>query len=95
MERLKGYGMYINSDFDDDIGFGGIVYKVEISWNNDTKKWTRVLEKRSHFGDALLLENETIPYSAFSREDGGGHYVLVSINLSKMLSPEKYKLLFL
>jgi hypothetical protein len=88
------YGMYINSDFDDDTGFGGIDYKVEISWNNNTKEWTRVLEKWSHFGEALVLENETVPYSTFSKEGGGGHYVMLSADLSEMLSPQKYKVVF-
>lgn len=88
------YGMYINSDFDDGTGFGGIDYKVEINWNNHTKKWSKVLEKWSHFGEVLVLENDTVPYSAFSKEGGGGHYVMLSADLAKMLSPEKYKVVF-
>ena len=45
------YGMFIDSDFDDTTGFGGIDYKVEIGWNNQSKQWTKVLEKWSHFGE--------------------------------------------
>jgi hypothetical protein len=88
------YGMYIDSDFDDNTGFGGIDYKVELNWNNDTKRWTKIFEKWSHFGEALVLENQTILYSDFSRQDGEGHYVQLSANLEKMLAPEKYKVVF-
>ena len=86
------YGMYIDADFDSTTGFGGIEYKVEISWDNQTKSWTKVLEKWSHFGDTLVLENQTIPYSNFSEKDA--HYVWLRADLDDMLSPDKYKVIF-
>ena len=88
------YGMFINSDFNDDTGFGGIDYKVEISWNNQGKNWTKVVEKWSRFGEVLILDNRTIPYADFAAEGTGGHYVLLSADLDTMLSPEKYKVVF-
>ena len=55
------YGMYINSDFDDETGFGGIDYKIEISWNNQSKNWTKVVEKWSHFGESIVLDKQNNP----------------------------------
>ena len=63
------YGMYIDSDFDETTGFGGIDYKVEIGWNNQSKQWTKVLEKWSHFGESVVLSNQSIPYTSFSKEE--------------------------
>jgi hypothetical protein len=86
------YGMYIDSDFDETTGFGGIDYKVEIGWNNQSKQWTKVLEKWSHFGESVVLSNQTIPYTSFSKE--GAHYVQLSVDLDAMLSPKKYRVIF-
>jgi hypothetical protein len=88
------YGMYVDSDFNDDTGFGGIDYKTEISWNNQSKNWTKVVEKWSHFGESIVLDNKTVQYTDFARKEVGGHYVLLSIDLDMMLSPEKYKVVF-
>jgi hypothetical protein len=86
------YGMYIDSDFDETTGFGGIDYKVEIGWNNQSKQWSKVVEKWSHFGDSVVLSNRTIPFNSFSKE--GAHYVQLSTNLDAMLFPKKYKIIF-
>jgi hypothetical protein len=86
-DEKVNYGMYIDADFDGNTGFGGIDHKVEIKWNNQTKIWTKVLEKWSHFGDALVLDNQTMPYTNFSKK--GSHYVLLSADLDAMHSPQK------
>ncbi len=86
------YGMYIDSDFNKNTGFHGIEYKYEIHWDSQSGKWTRILEKWSHFGKALILDNQTIPYTTFSKRDS--NYVKLSANLSTMLFPEKYKVVF-
>ena len=86
------YGMYIDTDFDRTTGFGGIDYKVEISWKNQSKQWTKVLEKWSHRGETRVLDYQTIPYNQFSESNAG--YVVLSSDLSAMYSPEKYKILF-
>jgi hypothetical protein len=86
------YGMYIDADFDESTGFGGIDYKVEIGWNNQSKQWTKVLEKWSHFGEAEVLDNQTISPNSFSK--AGAHYVRLSADLDAMLSPKKYKVVF-
>jgi hypothetical protein len=86
------YGMYIDADFNENTGFEGIEYKVELNWNNRSKTWNKLLEKWSHFGEIIVLYNKTIPYANFTKQDA--HYVLLSQDLGDMLSPEKYKILF-
>ena len=86
------YGMYIDADFDENTGFGGIDYKVELGWNNQSKQWTKVLEKWSHFGKQLVLDNQTLSPDIFSKP--GAHYVRLWADLDAMLSPNKYKVIF-
>jgi hypothetical protein len=86
------YGMYIDADFDESTGYGGIDYKVELGWNNQSKQWTKVLEKWSHFGEELVLDNQTLSPNSFSKP--GAHYVRLSTDLDAMLSPKKYKVVF-
>ena len=86
------YGMYIDADFDQNTGFGGIDYKVELGWNNQSKQWTKVLEKWSHFGKQLVLDNQTLSPDIFSKP--GAHYVRLWADLDAMLSPNKYKVIF-
>ena len=45
------YGMFIDADFDNKTGWGGIDYKVELGWDNQSKVWNKVLEKWSYFGE--------------------------------------------
>lgn len=63
-----------------------------MSWNNQSKQWTKVLEKWSHFGEELVLDNQTISPNSFSK--AGAHYVRLSADLDAMLSPKKYKVVF-
>ena len=87
------YGMYIDADFNERTGCcGGIEYKFELSWNNQSKKWNQVLEKWSRYGETIVLDNQTIPYTDFSKKDA--HYVKLSANLETMLFPKKYKVVF-
>lgn len=86
------YGMYIDADYDESTGYGGIDYKVELAWNNQSKLWTRVLEKWSHYGDQIVLDNQTLSPNSFSKP--GAHYVRLWADLDAMLSPSKYKVVF-
>jgi hypothetical protein len=86
------YGMLIDSDFNDKTGFDGIDYKLEISWNNKTQNWIKTLEAWSPYGEARVLNNQTIPYTLFSEK--GSSYILLSCDLNDILYPEKYKVLF-
>ncbi|HEU4448150.1 MAG TPA: hypothetical protein VFR94_26000 [Nitrososphaeraceae archaeon] len=86
------YGMYIDADFSERTGNGGIEYKFELGWNNQSKKWNKVLEKWSHYGETIVLDNQTIPYTSFSKKDA--HYVRLIADLETMLFPKKYKVVF-
>ena len=86
------YGMYIDSDFNDLTGYGGVDYNYELGWNNKSKEWTIVLNKWSHEGYQIVLDNKTVSYNNFSKKDA--KYIQMSLELSKILSPKKYKVTF-
>jgi hypothetical protein len=86
------YGMLIDSDFDKNTGFEGIDYKLEISWDNHTKEWTKKLVQWSINGDQRILNNITKNYSGFS--ENGKNYILLSLDLGSILYPAKYKAIF-
>lgn len=50
------------------------------------------MEKWSHWGDPIVLENQTIPYTNFSKKEA--HYIVLSLDLEAILSPEKYRVVF-
>jgi hypothetical protein len=84
--------MLIDADFNEATGFGGIEYRFELSWNNRSKEWTKVLEKWSHFGDVIVLDNQTVQNTKFSKSQA--NYVILSADLDAMLYPNKYRVLF-
>lgn len=85
------YGMFIDTDFNSKTGFGGIDYKVEIQWKNETKTWDKVTERWSRYGGYRTIENIT-NYTNFYEK--GLKYVTISADLEKVLYPQKYKVLF-
>jgi len=85
------YGILIDSDFDKHTGFEGIDYKLEITWDNQTKGWTKKLVQWSAEGEQRIL-NITKNYSGFS--ENGKHYVLLSLDLGSILYPAKYSVIF-
>jgi hypothetical protein len=91
LDKEVNYGMYIDSDLNNQTGINGIDYKVEIQWDNKTKAWTRVFEEWSTNGKSRVLSNET-NYRGFY--GNGGDYVLLHADLDDMLSPNRYKVLF-
>jgi hypothetical protein len=85
------YGMLIDSDFDKKTGFEGIDYKLEISWDNQTREWTKKLVQWSVQGKERIL-NLTKNYSGFS--ENGKNYILLSLDLGAIFYPPKYKVTF-
>jgi hypothetical protein len=85
------YGMFVDSDFNRNSGFGGIDYQIEIRWNNETKQWNKVIEQWSHNGKTRVVDNET-DYKDFYHR--GSNYVVLSSDLGKILYPQKYKVVF-
>ncbi len=88
---VVNYGMYIDADFDKRTGYGGIDYKLEIAWNNDTRSWTKIMEKWSPNGDTKTISLEK-NYTGFFEK--GKNYVEIPLNLKLLDYPPKYKLVF-
>jgi hypothetical protein len=91
LDKRVNYGMYMDSDLNNQTGINGIDYKVEIQWDNKTKTWTRVFEEWSTNGKSRVLRNETNYQGFYGKE---GDYVLLQADLADMLSPSRYKVLF-
>src|SRR5215217_7742653 len=89
--ELVDYGMYLDADSDNRTGLSGIDYKVEISWNNQSRTWTRVFEEWSSNGKSKTLSKEDNVTDFF--EDRAS-YVTLYADLDSMLSPNNYRVLF-
>lgn len=85
------YGMYFDADSNNRTGLDGIDYKIEISWNNESRTWTRAFEEWSSNGKNKTLDKEGNATDFF---DKAGSYVTMSADLDSMLSPENYRVLF-
>ena len=85
------YGMFIDSDFNRNTGFGGIDYKIELQWIKETNSWGYVIDSWSPYGETKNIVNNT-NYTGFYKE--GGSHVSLSLDLEKILNPQKYKVLF-
>jgi hypothetical protein len=89
-ERVD-YGMYFDADSNNATGLSGIDYKVEISWDNKSRTWTRVFEEWSSNGKSKTLSKEENVTDFF--EDRAS-YVTLDADLDSMLSPNNYRVLF-
>lgn len=85
------YGMFIDSDFDSKTGYGGMDYKVELQWKNESKLWDKVVETWSRNGKDRTIAIYPNMTNFFEK---GKYYVTISIDLQKILYPQKYKVLF-
>ena len=83
-----GYTMSIDvlSDYDT-----GSDYYLEVAWNIFNGSWTRTLSEASSTGEKRILEQEQ-DYSGFFEH--GKSYMLMSINLSEVSSPNEYRVIF-
>jgi hypothetical protein len=89
--ELVDYGMYFDADSNNGTGLSGIDYKVEISWDNQSRTWTRMFEEWSSNGAKKTLSKEENVTDFF--EDRAS-YVTLFADLDSMLSPNKYRVLF-
>lgn len=85
------YGMLIDSDLDMNTGKDGIDHLVEVKWNNITKTWTEEINEMSTNGYTNLI---SAPVSNNESYIKNGHVVNLSVNLSKISYPEKYRVFF-
>jgi hypothetical protein len=82
--------MYFDIDSNNRTGLRGIDYKIEISWNNTDKTWTKVFEEWSSDGNTKTLSQ--VPAQNFTEKEKS--YVTISVDMDAMLSPNNYKVLF-
>jgi hypothetical protein len=87
--NMVAYGMVIDADNNEKTGKAGFDYQVEIQWSNGT--WHRTsLEWGSDNSYRILNVDQN--YSGFFRNNQ--NYILLSLNLSTIVSPPNYKLMF-
>src|SRR5215212_8717852 len=85
------YGILINADNNQETGREGVDYQIEIQWNNETQTWKKgIIEYSSPVHNRTLDKKEN--YSGFYTKDE--RYVLLSVNLDDILSPNPYKAMF-
>ncbi len=85
------YGILIDADYNQVTGKEGVDYQLEIHWTNETQRWDKGITEYSspvHNRTLDIQENYTGFY------ENGERYVLVSVNLDEILSPNPYRAMF-
>lgn len=91
--RYITYGVIIDSDLNSDTGYQGADYQLEISWNHTANRWTKTLIEYASNGQHRSIVHDTTDYTKFL-ENTNGNYIQLDLNLSKILSPPKYRVFF-
>jgi hypothetical protein len=84
------YGTFIDGDSDTETGWQGVDYQTDISRQNGT--WSSTILEFSSLGDTRILENKKLNSTDLSKNIG--NYVPLSVDLSRVIFPEKYKVIF-
>ncbi len=85
------YGILIDADYNQVTGKEGVDYHIEIQWRNETQTWNKgIVEYSSPVHNRTIDTKED--YTGFYKKDE--RYVLLSINLDEILSPNPYKAMF-
>jgi hypothetical protein len=85
------YGILIDADSNQQTGKEGVDYQIEIQWSNETQTWNKgIIEYSSHVHNRTLDIKQD--HTGFYENDE--RYVLLSINLDDILSPNRYKAMF-
>lgn len=85
------YGILIDADYNQETGKEGVDYQIEIQWSNETQTWNKgIIEYSSPVHNRTYDIEEN--YTGFYKNDE--KYVLVSLNLDEILSPNPYKAMF-
>ena len=88
------YGMFIDADANKKTGVGGIDYQIEISGQNG--KWTKTFSQWTSYNSTQEILNRTLSkidnYTGFFAKNG--QFVLLSLDLNAIGSPDRYRLLF-
>jgi hypothetical protein len=84
------YGTFIDGDSRTETGWQGVDYQIEISRQNGT--WMSTIAEFSSLGDIRILDNMRLNTTDLSKNIG--NYIPLSIDLSREVFPEKYKVIF-
>ena len=85
------YGILIDADLNQETGKEGVDYQIEIQWSNKTQTWNEgIIEYSSPVHNRTFDIQEN--YTGFYKNDE--RYVLVSVNLDEILSPNPYRAMF-
>ena len=85
------YGILIDADYNQETGKEGVDYQIEIQWRNQTQTWNKgIIEYSSPVHNRTFDTKED--YTGFYKKDE--RYVLLSVNLDEILSPNPYKAMF-
>ena len=84
------YGTFIDGDSQTETGWQGVDYQTEISRQNAT--WISTVAEFSSLGDVRILENRKLNDTDLAKNIG--NYIPVSLDLRRIISPEKYKVIF-
>src|SRR5918992_1842614 len=85
------YGILIDADYNQVTGKEGVDYQIELQWTNETQTWNKgIIEYSSPVHNRTFDIQEN--YTGFYENDE--RYVLVSINLDEILSPNLYRAMF-
>lgn len=84
------YGMFIDGDSKTETGWQGVDYQTEISWQNET--WVSTVVEFSSLGDIRILDSMKLNNTDLSQSIV--NYVPLSLDLSHIIFPEKYKVIF-
>ena len=71
-------------------GWQGVDYQIEISRQNGT--WMSTVAEFSSLGDIRIIDNKRLDSTGLSNNIG--NYIPLSIDLSREIYPEKYKVIF-
>ncbi len=82
----------IDSDFNNDTGYQGIDYQVEIKWNDTSKKWNRSFNEFSTNGHSRNITDIIDNHQNFLNKRSGS--VIMDVDLKPMLFPDRYRLFF-
>ena len=89
-EEQISYGTFIDGDSRTETGWQGVDYQIEISRQNGT--WMSTVAEFSSLGDIRIIDNKRLDSTDLSKNIG--NYIPLSIDLSREIYPEKYKVIF-
>lgn len=90
--NYTGYGMLIDIDSDYNSGWQGYDYMMKISWENNTKDWTYLLQEWSSDSTTRILDKKS-NFTSFL-DDKESSYVYLSLDLQRINYPDKYLVVF-